>query len=175
MLPTGLFTGQHTARILPSNTELPQVIQRRGTEVAVTLNFNPTIPEVFLMTFVRGGIQRSFEEGCNLHYIGNSEGMQNHFISWVKATFPRQDVPSEQLKLTELVTSIWSKTREYVDAQLDVVRNQRDINDEKQWHDQATQSETAFRENGHLGKVFTSRQANLILDSITSIENDLGP
>jgi len=163
-------TGQLTARILDSADAPPTVVQRKGTEVAVTLNFNPTIPEIILMTFLRGGIQHSFAQRCDIHYIGNSEAMQNNFNTWVKTTFPQQNFTPEQLKLTDLVASIWSKTKEFIDNELSVKKNPHDIENEKQWQSQAAIFETDFRAGGHLGKVFTSRQANLILNSLASIE-----
>lgn len=161
---------QLTARFLAPQVPPPPVVQRRGTEIAVTLNFNPTLPEIILMTFVKGAIQCSFLLGCTFHYVGNSEAMQNEFNPWVKETFPRHNFTPEQLKLPDLVTSIWSKTMQFVNAELEAKNDQEAIKNEKDLQSQAAQQETKFHAAGRLGKVFTSRQANFILASLASIE-----
>jgi hypothetical protein len=146
--------------VTPTNAVQPPVVIQ-GNQV--TLNCTFTIPETMFVAYVQGTVKRNLEAGNTLIYLGVSNSMQNGFNQWVANKFSSANLTPDQLRLTTLVTSVWTKTKAFVDNKLSLNNNQDEIADEMGWHQIATIQYADLAQQGHVGgKLFTVRQANVI-------------
>lgn len=157
MGPLGSFT----------TTLIPPTIQRNGN--SVVLNFSLTIPEAMFLAFVKNMVQCSLEQKNGLVYLGTSEKMQSDFNGWVAKKFTSKEITSEELSLVTVVSSIWMKTKAFVENKLKIDQNLKLIENEQQWQKEADSTTEAFRLQGQSGKVFTARQASFLLAAVNNI------
>lgn len=122
-----------------------------------------TNTEVTLLEYLQPWIQDCLDKKINIVYIETSQPLQNQFTEWVKKTYTAQKYSDKELDLNSLVTSIWQKTRKRVENQLTTLENQAEIIDEKSSQRFADMAMEQIVSRGDKGKVFTERQAKLLL------------
>ena len=122
-----------------------------------------TNTETTLLEYLQPWIQDCLDKKISIVYIEISQPLQNQFTEWVKKTYTARKYSDKELDLNLLVTSIWQKTRNRIENQLTTFENQADIIDEKSSQCFADMAMKQIISRGHTGKVFTERQAKLLL------------
>jgi hypothetical protein len=125
-----------------------------------------TIPEIMFLAFVKDSIQSNLDQKNDLIYFGASEYMQSSFSDWTEKTFTCRKFTEEELNLITLITSIWTKTKNYIENDL---QDSEAIQDEEQCQKIADEAAEEFSANGSVGKMFTARQATYLLKATESI------
>jgi hypothetical protein len=86
----------------------------------------------------------------------------------VAKTFANATFTPEDLNLTTLVASVWSKTKTHTENELTHTHEQNKIDDEREWQTKADAIQQDFLAQGRNGKVFTTRQSQWL---ITAADN----
>jgi hypothetical protein len=101
-------------------------------------------------------------------FLGASQNWQNNFNQYVKNNFDIKFTIAE-LELNPLVTSIWEKTKLYVQNTLELLKKDADLVDEAVCLNNADNL-ARERQNGHPGRMITARQANILIQFASKLE-----
>jgi hypothetical protein len=98
--------------------EAPSPIQQEGGDVV--LNYTLAIPEAMFLAFIKNRIQAYLDQKNDLIYLGTSESMQRGFSEWIAKIFTSKQFTAEELKLVTVISSIWMKTKNQVENELNM-------------------------------------------------------
>jgi hypothetical protein len=166
MLP--ITTRWYVDNVTPEQ-EIPPPIKQNNDRLF--LNFNVTILEDLFITFVRGGIQACLDKKNNLICLEISEKEQSAFNAYFNArartvnTFTHQQFSTEQLSLNTIVPSIWTKAKNLIDNCLAIESDSKIIENENYWQRAADNMTAQLHLQGTSWKIFTARQARLLLEA----------
>lgn len=147
--------------------EAPPPVQQEKNDVV--LNFTLTIPESIFLAFSSPMIQSMIDKQANIIYLSTAEKMQSSFTNWTERTFKAKKFTPEELNLATIVLSVWAKTKSFVDNELNVLNDPVLINDEEIMKADADKAAADLSLQGHTGKAFTLRQANMLLAATNNI------
>lgn len=125
-----------------------------------SLSFTPI--ELIFLKSVSYSLQ--INPNNNLFYLGTSDSMQNGFQNHVRTNFSVKGWTAKELDLEPIISSIWTKSKAYIQSQLLKSNNLEEINDEIKWQIMAEKLISGCQDNGHTGLFFTTRQINLLLE-----------
>jgi hypothetical protein len=137
------------------------------------LNFSLTIPELMCVDFFREPVLLTLQKKVGLIYLGTSPGMQASFDERVKGIASKSNFSKEELSLQTLVASIWQKTKTWNENILAQQNVEKDIQSEKTMQSQADSAMLSFSSAGNFGKIFTARQAIMLLYSFDSMTKNI--
>lgn len=135
-----------------------------------------TEPEAIFIAFAQRDLIAGVTNRSHLVAIGseNASGMQTDFFIFTAKTFPRCNLTTAQLDVVSLVNSVWQKSRIFVDYHLNLSRNAIELEDQNSLLELAKTQEEDLAIEGFKGKLFTQRQAHLLLSILTSMANSGG-
>jgi hypothetical protein len=110
---------------------------------------------------MRSEMQASLNQKC-LVFLETSSSRQISFNEWVKKNYNNKKLGSEVFNITEIISSIWRKTK------IEINKNLRPQNIEKIENEKQCQKIVNIRIKGlppteNLVKVFTPRQSKFLL------------
>lgn len=147
---------------------LPNVEKKENETI---INCPLTIPESALLLFVKNGVKQALDEKRTVFFLGTSPKMQSDFTSFTTKAFSPMSFQTEELNLATIVSSIWLKTKTFLDNHLKTANDLQGIEDEKEQQKCANSVTEAFNLQGISGKAFTVRQASFLVRAVGKLEN----
>lgn len=136
----------------------------------VNINFSLTLPEVAYLGFMEANNVRStLDQEIDLIFLESNERTQRIFRDWTAVAFNGAGFTPEELKLDGLMTSVWWKSKVYVEADAILYEQNEEMSKVKKLVDQATLLSLYLNLTGREGKVFSKGQIRLFVKSIESI------
>lgn len=143
-----------------SQASLPPV---DGTGPTKVINYSFTVTETMYIGFVIKALKTQIDDGVTFAFLGASEKMQQDFTQFVKNNFEaKRKFTVAEVELNGIVSSIWEKTKLYVQNTLESYGHSADLINEHQCLNTADQLKNEML-NGRPGKMITKRQADLLI------------
>lgn len=132
------------------------------------VNYSFTVPEAMYIGFIIRKFKGPINNGTTYLFLGASRNWQNNFTQYVKNNFEIKKFTIAELELNPIVTSIWEKTKLYVQTTLELLKKDTDLVDEAVCLNTADNL-ARERQNG-TGRMITARQAKILIKFASKLE-----
>jgi hypothetical protein len=134
-----------------------------STGPTTVLNYSFTLPEAIYIGYIIKALEGEVTNGASYIFLDASQKIQDDFTQFVNNKFAsKRQFTVAELELNSIVTSVWGKTKLYVKNTLEFYELDIRILNEDVCLDTADRL-ARERQNGHPGKMITSRQAKLLV------------
>lgn len=133
------------------------------------LNYSFALPEAIYIGFIFKALEGQLNSGTSYIFLGASQKMQEDFTQFVNNKFgSKRQFTVAELELNSIITSIWEKTKLYVQNTLELSNQVPDLANENVC---LATADNHAREllNGRPGKMITERQAELLVTFATHL------
>lgn len=138
-----------------------------SAENNVASNYILTIPEATFLAFSARLIQKNLDQQNDIIFLSTAILMQKSFSTWTETNITDRKFSSEELDLATIVSSLWNKTKAHIE---NLMKDYPEaIKDERLAHSKAEVVAGDLLLKGYIGKAFTLRQANLLVETSKSI------
>lgn len=126
------------------------------------VDYSFTVPEAMYIGFIIKKFKGPINNGMTYLFLGANQNWQNNFTQYVKNNFEIRRFSIAELELNPIVTSIWEKTKLYVQNTLEQLGKDADLVNEAECLNNADDL-ARERQNGHPGRMITARQAKILI------------
>lgn len=96
---------------VPSSVPLPSQQEKKKEKEEAMFTF----PENLFLVFMRSRLTTFLNQKTKVILLIASESMQGRFNLWVKDKLPDEKLTAEKLRLDTIISSIWQKTKNYLE------------------------------------------------------------
>lgn len=133
------------------------------------LNYSFALPEAMYIGFIFKALEGQLNNGTSYIFLGASQKMQEDFTQFINNKFgSKRQFTVVELELNSIVTSVWEKTKLYVQNTLELSNQLPELANETTCLINADNYANELLK-GCPGKMITERQAKLIVTFATHL------